>query len=65
MDRGCNTVQVDRHEDGFHIVLIARGAKWNASQISRAKSIPVVSITEAYDPALEDPLKELRKRHGG
>jgi hypothetical protein len=58
--RECGMIRVDRREDGYHVTVISRGQKWNAYPIHEEKGVPVASVTEDYDPEMDDPILKLR-----
>jgi hypothetical protein len=61
--RHYGAIQVDRREDGYHVSVIAKGMQWKPGPISD-KLIPVVSVTEDYDPQLLDPPVKLWEKYG-
>jgi hypothetical protein len=51
--RYSRTVQVERRVDGFHVVLIAKGIRWQITTFIKEDAIPVASVRERYDPELD------------
>jgi hypothetical protein len=60
-ERSVGAIQVDRRQDGYHVVLISRRTrKWTPRALKKEQAVPVISIAEAYDPDLDDPMTKLR-----
>jgi hypothetical protein len=51
--RWRRAVQVEYREDGFHVVLIAKGIRWQTTKLIEDDAIPVASVREQYDPELD------------
>jgi hypothetical protein len=60
-ERSFLTIQVDRKDDGFHVVIIARETTWERGRTSEFDAIPVLSIRKEYDPdlPLQPPIDKL------
>ena len=56
--RWSRAVQVDRLEDGFHVVLIAKGIRWQTTKLIERDAIPVASVREQYDPELDQEAQD-------
>jgi len=49
------SIRVDRREDGYHVTVIAKGTQWSLRPGLFTTTIPVMSVSEDYDPELEMP----------
>jgi hypothetical protein len=56
--RWSRAVQVERREDGFHVVLIAKGITWQTTKLIEKDAIPVASVREQYDPEFDPEVND-------
>ena len=52
-DRSSLVIQVVRRENGYHVVVIAKGRSWTPGSTIPAGYIPVESVTRQLDPDLD------------
>lgn len=58
LDGGPHRVQVERRDDGFHVILIARYLKWVPNRLKG--EVPVLTIEEKYEAEFDQsPIDQL------